>query len=156
MVLYLAQHGKALPEEIDPERSLTEEGTAEVERVADRARQAGIRVSRIIHSGKKRARQTAEIFAARLTPGTAPEVSDGLGPKDDVAPLARTLGGEDGLMIVGHLPFLERLVSLLVARDRSARVLRFANGGIVCLERSEDEGGEESWAAKWALTPEIA
>jgi hypothetical protein len=68
MGLYLVQHGKSLPKEEDPDKGLSSEGTKEVERIAQMAKEHGVRVSSIKHSGKKRARQTAEILAAGLRP----------------------------------------------------------------------------------------
>jgi len=63
MPLFLVQHGKNLPKEQDPEKGLSEEGKNEVERIAALAVRYGVSVSAIKHSGKKRARETAEIFA---------------------------------------------------------------------------------------------
>ncbi len=53
MMLYLMQHGKAKPKEVDPERSLSDEGVEEVERVAAFLEKAGIKVAEIFHSGKR-------------------------------------------------------------------------------------------------------
>jgi phosphohistidine phosphatase len=156
MTLYLVQHGKALPKESDPERSLTEDGKAETEKTALKAKKLGLQVSEIVHSGKERARQTAEILARHLTPGRAPTASAGLDPKDDASPIARTLGDKDGLMLVGHLPFLDKLVSCLILGEPSTRLIRFTNSGIVCLESGEGEPGHEVWLCKWVMTPEIA
>lgn len=50
MPLYLVQHGKNLPKEIDPEQVLSEEGIAEVKRIAQAAKGHGIRVRKIRHS----------------------------------------------------------------------------------------------------------
>ena len=71
MRLYLVQHGEALPKQVDPERPLSERGRSDVARVADFLKGAGIRVTRVAHSGKTRARQTAELLASfvrRLAP----------------------------------------------------------------------------------------
>jgi phosphohistidine phosphatase len=54
MALYLVQHGKSLPENLDIHKGLSEEGIAEVKRIAEVARQYGIKVSKILHSGKTR------------------------------------------------------------------------------------------------------
>ena len=67
MTLFLVQHGEAIPETEDSERSLTERGAETVERMADWAARNGIKVEEIRHSGKRRAEQTATIFAQRLT-----------------------------------------------------------------------------------------
>jgi phosphohistidine phosphatase len=156
LILYLVQHGKAHPKEVDPERGLTPEGRAETEKVAAGAAKIGLRVSEIIHSGKKRARETAEILANHLAPGTVPIASGGLDPDADLAPAVERLGTKDLLMLVGHLPFLEKLVSYLIVGDSSTRVVEFENSGIVCLEAARERPGKGDWAVKWALTPEIA
>ena len=59
MAIYLVQHGKNLPKDVDPEKGLSEEGKKEVERVASAAKRYGLNVASIRHSGKKRALETA-------------------------------------------------------------------------------------------------
>lgn len=150
MKLYLIQHGEAKPETEDPERSLTAKGEEEVRRVATAAKRMGIRASRIYHSGKWRAQQTAEIMASTLT--LPAESFRGLNPLDDVRPWAERISSEtEDLMIVGHLPFLEKLASLLLCGDESARVVLFRYGAIVHLDQKEDQ----TWAVRWILTPEM-
>src|SRR4051794_29051865 len=115
MRLYLVQHGGAVPDELDPRRPLSEAGRREVEAVGRLLAGAGVRVARIVHSGKERARQTAELLAA--APGSgAVEVMAGLAPKDPVKPVVRAIAefGSD-TMLVGHLPLLARLAARLVA-----------------------------------------
>ena len=61
MRLYLMQHGKSKSKEEDPDRSLTDKGRSEVERVAAfLARTAPSESIPIRHSAKTRARETAE------------------------------------------------------------------------------------------------
>jgi phosphohistidine phosphatase len=61
--LYLVQHGQAKPENEDPERPLTGDGLDAVARVARQSvEQLGVRPDRVVHSGKTRARQTAEVW----------------------------------------------------------------------------------------------
>src|SRR5438132_13015632 len=130
--LYLMQHGEAAPEEKDPSRPLTPSGRAAVERVANRARSAGAQLDLCIHSGKLRAAQSAEVLASVM--GATAEQRDGLAPNDPVGPIAgwarRTAGP---VAIVGHQPFLGKLLSFLVAGDEGAEILRFTMGGLVCL-----------------------
>jgi len=151
MSLFLVQHGKHLPKETDSEQGLSPEGKEEVGRIAGFAREHGVTVSAIRHSGKKRARETAEIFAQALNAHEPPEEMEGLAPLDDVTRLTLT-SGED-LMLVGHLPFLEKLTSHLItgSSDRPP-VLRFQNGGVVCLDR---DPVTESWYIKWTLFPRV-
>ncbi len=158
MDVYLMQHGVAEPEDVDPARPLTPEGRAAVERVAACARVAGVRADRCLHSGKVRAEQTARILAAALGAGTV-EAHAGLNPSDPVAPFADHLREEarrapDGaIAVVGHLPFLDRLASLLVAGDDGAQVVRFQNAGLVRLVPKVEAPG---FAVAWVVTPDLA
>ena len=68
MPLYLVRHGEAYSEAADPDRSLTEAGKATVDGMAQLAAAFKIPVSQIFHSGKTRARQTADIFSKYLKP----------------------------------------------------------------------------------------
>jgi len=152
MAIFLAQHGKSLPKDQDPEQGLSAQGRDDVRRIADLARGYGVSVASIFHSGKKRARETAEIFAGSLKPLGGVEQMDGLKPLDDVTAIADRLNAQSGLMLVGHLPFLERLTSFLVTGDADHPVLKFQNGGIVCLDKGPEGKG---WIIKWTLMPEM-
>ena len=152
MAIYLVQHGKSLSKDIDPQQGISEEGQAEVDRIAAVACEYGIRVAEICHSGKKRALQTAEIFAKAFDIPDRLSEREGLKPLDDVAVVAESLNPGDDRMLVGHLPFMERLTSLLVAGDPENTVFKFQNGGIVCLDQSSDN---LSWFIKWTLMPNI-
>ena len=152
MALFLVQHGKSLPKDVDPDQGLSKEGISQVERIAGTAKNYGVSVSRIQHSGKMRARQTAEIFASALTPGQAVEEQIGLNPLDDVIAVAGALSSDNNLMLVGHLPFMEKLTAYLVTGSTDSLVFKFQNGGILCLAQ---EPGATSWFIKWALMPRI-
>jgi len=152
MALYLVQHGVALAEDVDPERSLSPEGRADTERIAAVAKNYAVRVSRIEHSGKKRAAQTAEILAAALQPPDGVEARAGINPMDDVAAVAGQVRADADLMLVGHLPFLEKLASYLITGSGERRVFKFQNGGIVCLDQDQEQG---QWFIRWALMPDI-
>ena len=89
MRLYLVQHGDAVPEQLDLERTLSAAGQREVGAVARLLASTGARAVRVAHSGKLRAQQTAELLATALAPGTVPEIMTGLNPNDPVEPMAR-------------------------------------------------------------------
>jgi len=115
MQLYLVQHGAAKSEAEDPERSLTAEGTNAVERIAKYLSSRRLEVGRIEHSDKQRARQTAEILAAHLRPQGGTREIARIAPNDGVGPMCERLQKESGrLMLVGHLPYLSRLLSVLL------------------------------------------
>ncbi len=152
MALYLVQHGKSLSKDIDPERGLSDEGRAVVEHIANVARDYGVRVAEIKHSGKKRAQQTAEIFASALKPELGVEAADGINPTDDVPLFSKNIEFDRDLMIVGHLPFLERLISYLITGWIERPVFRLQNGGILCLDKDQES---DLPVIKWALMPKI-
>jgi phosphohistidine phosphatase len=118
MKLYLVQHGEACAKQVDPERPLTEQGNADVDRLAAFLKQAGIRVERVIHSGKLRAVQTAEYLAQAIAPGVVPESSGIINPNDDPRAFDwQSDSWDHDTLVVGHLPFMARLVSHLVVED---------------------------------------
>jgi phosphohistidine phosphatase len=108
--VYLVQHGRAKSKEEDPQRRLTDKGIGEVEKVADFLRPLELRIDAVWHSGKARAQQTAELLAEAVSDRDRVVQREGLGPKDQVAPTKQALekNGRD-VMIVGHLPFLDKL-----------------------------------------------
>ena len=152
MALYLVQHGKSLPKDKDPQKGLSQEGIAETERIAQVAKGYAIGVSKITHSGKTRARQTAEIFETALKPPDGIHESSGLSPMDDVTVFADTIDSTKNVMLVGHLPFWERLTAYLITGSSEKPVFKFQNSGIVCLDI---DPAIESWIIKWTLMPHI-
>ena len=152
MAIYLVQHGKSLSKEQDPRKGLSEQGVAEAQRIAQVAAQYGVRVSRIVHSGKLRALQTAEIYAEQLSPPKGIRQIKGINPLDDAAAFGSALQIAGNDMIVGHLPFLEKLIAYLVTGKTGPPVFRMQNGGIVCL----DFYPESTYVViQWALMPHV-
>jgi phosphohistidine phosphatase len=152
MQVYLVQHGLAHPKDVDPDRSLTERGRHETERVAALAARLNLNVHQIRHSGKTRAAQTADILAQNLSPAIGVVAVTGLGPNDDVRLMADALAHEpEPVMLVGHMPFMARLAGMLLTGDPERVLIKFRNSAIVCLNR-DDKG----WQLAWILTPEMA
>lgn len=152
MAIYIAQHGKSLPATEDPEKGLTGVGMEETRRIAGVAKGYGVTVERIVHSGKKRARQTAEIFAEVLSPANGLDTRSDMNPMDDVHPFIGRLALDRQIMLVGHLPFLERLIAVLVGGSPERPVFKLQNSGIVCVDR-DDRSGQP--VIRWALMPTI-
>jgi phosphohistidine phosphatase len=152
MALYLVQHGKSLPKDVDPDQGLAQEGIDATKRIAGIAKGNGVMVSQIKHSGKTRARQTAEIFASALNPLNGIEEVSGLNPLDDVYALAPSLDPKANTMLVGHLPFMERMTSYLLTGSVARPIVKFQNSGIICLVKDPDTN---SWVIVWTLMPKI-
>jgi len=158
--LYLVRHGQAKPKEQDPERPLTEAGAEWARRVfAFIGRADVISVGAIQHSTKLRARQTAEIFAAAANLNAPLTQVPNLEPLDDVTELAESLSRATmDLMLVGHLPHLNRLASQLVVGDARLEAFAFPECGVLCLRRSEgagEETGGAAWRVSWMLDPRL-
>ncbi len=151
MKLYLAQHGEALSKAEDPERPLSVQGRHEVEAIAALANEAGMRVARAWHSGKLRAEQTAQILARTMLPRGKVTSIGGINPNDPVEDfIADADVWQDDTLVVGHLPFMSRLVSLLLVGDPERTLVSYSPGSVVCLERS----GEHGWVMLWMLRPD--
>jgi phosphohistidine phosphatase len=152
MKLYLVQHGEVCAKEIDPERPLTEQGQADIDRLAVFLKAAGIQVERVIHSGKLRAQQTAERLAKKIAPGVELETSGLMNPNDN--PKAFDWQSESwdrDILIVGHLPFMAKLVSHLLIDDENRLFTAYQPGSIVCLEHNN----ETLWQINWMIRPEL-
>lgn len=149
MNLFLVQHGQANTEADDPTRSLNAIGVESTEKVAKWMSMIEVEVTEIRHSGKRRADQTALIFAKRLLPRQGVTATSGLNPMDDVRLVAEELREQPGpLMLVGHLPFISRLTGLLVTGDPECEVVRFQNSCVVCLRYLEGQ-----WGVEWMVVP---
>ncbi|MCS7163524.1 MAG: phosphohistidine phosphatase SixA [Thermodesulfovibrio sp.] len=150
MYLYLVQHAKAKSEEEDQARPLSEEGYRDIRKVALFLSKANLSIDSIWHSGKLRAKQTADVLAETLGVRDIKEVK-GVAPLDEPEIIAEEiLNSKSSIMIVGHLPHLSKLTSLLVLGDKERKVVNFQMGGVVCLKREE-----QTWSLRWFIIPEI-
>jgi phosphohistidine phosphatase len=150
MKLYLVQHGEAVSGQEDPARPLSEQGLQDVQVMAAFLGAAGIRVARVWHSGKRRAEQTAEILARAVLSGGRAEAVEGISPNDSVSEFATDADvWEEDTLVVGHLPFMSRLVSLLTTGETDTEVVQYQPGSVVYLERLD----AEQWVIAGMLRP---
>ena len=151
MHLFIVQHGQAMTDKEDPTRPLSSDGVNDSEKMARWLAASQIEVDQIWHSGKKRAEQTASIFAEHLSPQQGVTATSGLNPMDDVRPIAKQLEGlQHSVMIVGHLPSLSYLVGLLLSGNPERELVRIQNSGVLCL--NDDKG---RWLIKWQVIPDL-
>lgn len=151
MIVYLVQHGEALSSEQDALRPLSDKGRADALRMANHLKKhSGVSVHEVLHSGKERSERTAAMLAEALN---APLGADHhLSPSDDPLWWAEHLKTrQKDVMLVGHLPHLERLAGLLLCGDSTASPVQFRNAGVVCLVRDD----EREWHLVWAVTPDL-
>jgi len=152
MLLYLVQHAESLSKEEDPTQSLSEIGIKDIKKAANYVAGLNIKVNQIFHSEKLRAMQTAQLLAQHLKIEKGISQTDGLSPMDDPKiwfnRISKTF---EDIMLVGHLPHLGKLASLLLTGDKEKHIVAFKMGGIVCLKRFEDS----HWAVEWMIIPEV-
>jgi phosphohistidine phosphatase len=152
MALYLVQHGQCHSKEQDPHKGLSEQGREQTALIAGVAADYNVSVSKVAHSGKLRAQQTAEIFAETLKPQNGIQVISGIAPMDDVASFAGSLALDEDLMLVGHLPFMEKMIAFLVTGQEQPYIFQMQNSGIVCIDTDPRSGKS---IIKWTLMPRI-
>lgn len=149
MRLFLARHGEAEAGAPDLERALSPRGREQVGCVARAVALGPVQPAAILHSGLLRARQSAEILAEALRPRQGVRSQEGLGPNDDPRIAARVAEETEGpLMLVGHLPHLSRLASLLLLGEPEREVVVLRTGAALALER---DGG--LWRVAWMVAP---
>ncbi len=157
MQVTLVHHGDAVGPDVDVRRPLSLVGRAEVDRLARLAATRGVKPTAVWHSGKLRAKQTAESFwrhcnalaplsATRdLQPGDPPTwIRDRL-KEEAIEPDDASVGSNLSILIVGHFPHLPRLLTLLITGAETG-TLPFPQHGIVQLQTS-DEG--KTWEEVW-------
>jgi phosphohistidine phosphatase len=147
VLLYLVHHGAAVGPDVDPRRPLSEEGRAEVERLAALAAARGAKPAIVWHSGKLRTKQTAEAFWRACNPLAEFSATRDLQPDDPPQWMRDRLRSETrDILLAGHFPYLPRLLALLVTGGEAG--VDFPINGVVTVE-SVDAGG--SWRELWRL-----
>ena len=144
-MILLVHHAEAVGPEVDPARPLSARGLADATLLAERAARRRVRPDVIWHSGKLRARQTAEAFWRICNPLAPFTAVRGLQPDDPPQWLRDLLAGETRtIVLVGHMPHMPRLLRLLVRGNADAPDVLFPQHGCVALV----EDGE-LWREVW-------
>lgn len=147
MNLYLAHHGVAVGPDLDARRPLSAAGLAGVERLAAQAAARGAKPAVVWHSGKLRAKQTAEAFWSACNALAEFSATRDLQPDDPAQWMRDRLRGETrDILIAGHFTHLPRLLALLVLGGEAGA--EFPINGVVALS-TEDAG--ETWKEVWRL-----
>jgi phosphohistidine phosphatase len=131
MELYILRHGIA--EDLtgslrggDSQRQLTADGIKKTRSIAKGMKAASCSFDVIFSSPYLRAKQTAEIVAEVIKPANAVKLLPALtpegSPKDLIDELKKRYGKQKRLLIVGHEPYLSRLISLLISGDTSISI----------------------------------
>ncbi|HXW08638.1 MAG TPA: histidine phosphatase family protein [Vicinamibacterales bacterium] len=141
MTLFLVHHADAVSPAVDAQRPLSPEGRAHAEAIARRVAARGAAPEVVWHSGKLRARQTADAFWRACNPLADFAAVNGLQPDDPPERIRSVIEGDGRrLMLVSHMPLLPRLLSLLTSGSST----EFPPHGVVALEL-----GESGWRELW-------
>jgi phosphohistidine phosphatase len=132
--------------DVDPARPLSSRGRAEVDLLAQMAAERRVKPLFIWHSGKLRARQTAEAFWRRCNPLSIFAAVRGLQPTDSTLWIVDALPAEEDVMLVGHFPQMPQLLAHLLSGKPEAAPEPFPANGMVALERVEGR-----WVERWRL-----
>jgi phosphohistidine phosphatase len=160
MKLYVLRHGIAVEPGTpdfanDADRPLTPEGGRKLRQIAEAMAALELSFDLILSSPYLRARQTAEIVAEVLKARKMLELSDSLTPGGSTKKLVELLNSlqpsPEGVLLVGHEPYLSGLISLLVSgRETFAVVMK--KGGLCKLSTESLKPGRCA-ALEWLLTP---
>lgn len=146
MDVYLVHHGDAVGPEVDPRRPLSEQGRADVARLAAEAEARGARPLVVWHSGKLRARQTAEAFWRACNALASFTATRDLQPDDPPEWIRDRLRAEArDILITGHYPHLPRLLAVMT---EGQALSTFPQHGVVALTT---EDGGNTWKEIWRL-----
>jgi phosphohistidine phosphatase len=161
MNVYILRHGIAVEHgaagyKDDDERPLTSKGERKIKAIAKAMKDLGISFDIILSSPLVRARQTAEIIAQALKAKERLELIEALAPQESAKPLIEFLieqGAVKDVLLVGHEPFLSRLISLLISGSSGASVL-LKKGGFCKLSSDGLKHGRCA-TLEWLLTPKL-
>ena len=152
MKLYCMRHGQALDASEDPERSLSEIGAEQVQRLGRHLQAANINFSHIMCSDKMRTQQTAQIMADIISPEVKINISSCLSNNAECSDLLEDISNwNDDTLLVGHLPMMDDLVNLLLTRSTGSCLINFVPATIICLEKRQ----LLDWALSWVVNPNL-
>ena len=160
MKINILRHGIAVMRndwdvENDSERQLTPKGKRQLRQTAAAMKKMGSRFDLILSSPYLRAKQTAEIVAESLKLKKWIAFSDALAPDGSPEILVKQLNelkpAPENVLLVGHEPYLSRLISRLTTGGTDL-TMDFKKGGLCKLE-TEKLGYDRCAVLAGLLTP---
>jgi len=158
--IHVLRHGIAVEPgtsgyENDAGRPLIPKGKRQTRQTAAAMKKMGLRFDLILSSPYLRAKQTAEIVAGSLKLKKQLKFSNALAPDGSPKNLIRQLNesrpAPENVLLVGHEPYLSRLVSLLTTGGTDL-MMDFKKGGLCKLEAGK-LSPDRCATLVWQLTP---
>jgi phosphohistidine phosphatase len=160
MNIFILRHGIAVERGApgfanDSLRPLTPKGRRQLKKSAAAMKRMKLHFDLILSSPFERAKKTAEIAADVLKLKKRLKFSGKLKPDGDPEKLISEIAGlkpqPENVLLVGHEPYLSRLISWLISGNEDA-AMDFKKGGLCKLEAEELSAGKCA-ALAWLLTP---
>jgi phosphohistidine phosphatase len=142
MMISLLRHGIAAKRgspgyENDSERPLTAKGERRMRRIAEGMLALGLSYDLTLSSPYLRAKQTADIVAQVFKTPDGVQLSDTLTPEGNPRQLVETLHSaaqeQHNILLVGHEPYLSRLISTFLTGNANLSVV-MKKGGLCTLD----------------------
>lgn len=159
MELILVRHGIAEATgggvRRDRDRRLTEEGVLRTRQAAQGLREISCMPSVILSSPYARAKETADVLAAVLTPPGGVEIMDALAAGDGARQVVRGVAKrpEPVVMLVGHMPDMSEIAGLLLS-GRTDLGMEFKKAAACCLVCESRPVSDAAWL-RWLLPPGV-
>ena len=151
MHLIIVRHAQALSKQEDPSRPLNEKGKIEAEKLNAFLKTQDLAISRVFHSSKARAKETAEIVAQDLNSVDTLESLGALDPEEDIQKLAQIIDYfTEDTVLVGHIPHVELLSNFLLSGDFVRPVSAFETASAMCFQKAQNK-----WVLKWFISPQL-
>ena len=145
-MVILVHHADAVDPAVEPQRPLSATGREQAAFVANALAARVVKPECVWHSGKLRARQTAEAIWKVCNPLAELAAIRGLLPDDPPEWIKDRLSAEARtVVLVGHMPHLPRLVRALVGKPEEGSV-DFPSHGVIALEEVD-----EKWVERWRV-----
>src|SRR5918999_4079595 len=160
MDLFILRHGEAGKRSgsrgSDSNRPLTAAGEKEITDIAESFKKIGIDFDVILTGPLKRAQQTADLVARRFKAQKKMRQVKELSPEGSKSDLYRMLSSfkeETSLLVVGHNPYLNEMISEVVADGKYGRI-DIKKGGVVRI-RVTNLTPKFKGELRWLITPRL-
>ncbi len=157
MRLYLVRHGKAVIGAEQEDRPLSPRGRSDITAMANHLARQGVSIESCYHSTLSRARQSAEVLRAIVSPSCPLKELPGIEPWGDIKAFTDLAARwDEDVMVCGHEPFMGMVAARLLCGDAHAARLEVKTGTVMAFERRlAGSDRKPLWALRWMLTPRM-
>ncbi len=159
MKVILVRHGEAENGgglNPDSGRSLTQKGSADIEKIGRFIRASHLKVTQVFHSPYLRTRLTAEILSNEIgfegEPISSSELSAGATCNDFLTCLA-SFSNSDTILLVGHNPDITQFAAKLLGNHQFSENIVFQPGSSMAINVAREKFDQGQ--ILWAISPDL-